>query len=295
MTMSRVAVIGLGNMGAALARAFIAAGHDVTVWNRGAERRAAFDGICTIAATPAEACAASDLVVACLADYDATAEVLATTGVADALGGLTLVQLASGSPDDARGLAAWAGERGIGYLDGKILTYPARIGDEPTIIAYAGSRSAYDAHAATLRALGGRSALVAEASGGAAAVDLAWLSFLYGSTLGLLQGAAFCESEGVDPGAAFDALPSWLVEIAAEGEYARRLIRRSDFTGDQATLDVHLAAMRHILGAARLSGVDEAFPRLLVDIVSRAVARGHGAEEIAGVVQVLRAPIARGQ
>lgn len=288
--MSTVTVLGLGNMGAALARALAAAGHDVTAWNRGAERREALAGTCRIADDAATACAASDLVIACLADYPATDEVLGGDGVAAALAGRALVQLASGGPADARELAAWAGARGIGYLDGKILTYPARVGDATTMLAYAGARTVWEAHRDALLALGGRSALVGEEPGGAAAVDLAWLSFLYGSTLGLLQGAAFCEAEGVDPAAAFGAVPSWLIEIDAEADYARRLIARGDFTGDQATLDVHLAAMHHIVDAAGASGVDDAFPRLLVDLFGAAVARGGGAHEIAGAIAVLRPP-----
>lgn len=286
--MAGVTVLGLGNMGGALAAALIAAGHEVTAWNRGADRRAAFAGSCAVADDPAAACAASDLVIACLADYDATSELLAADGVTAALAGRTLVQLASGAPDDARGLAAWAAAHGVDYLDGKILTFPARVGDPPTMIAYSGPSEVFDRHRATLLGLGGRPTLVAETPGGAAAVDLAWLSFLYGATLGLLQGAAFCEAEGVSSGAAFDAVPSWLVELAAESEYYRGLIARGDYAGDQATLDVHVAAMEHILGAARASGVSAAFPALLVDLFGAAVARGHGDHEIAAAIEVLR-------
>jgi len=283
---STVSVLGLGNMGSALASALIEAGHRVTVWNRGTDRRAAFAGRCAVAASAAEACAASDLVVACLADYDATVEALGAEALA-ALAGGTIVQLASGGPDDARRLAGLVGAAGGGYLDGKILTFPARIGDEPTMIAYAGPRALFDRHRPVLAAFGGRPTHVAEAPAGASAVDLAWLSFLYGATLGLLQGAAFCESEGVDPGAAFDALPSWLVEIQAEGTYYRGLIARGDYAGDQASLDVHVAAMQHILGAAEASGVSAAFPRLLVELFSQAAAT-HGPDEIAAAIEVLR-------
>ncbi len=285
-----VSVLGLGNMGAALADALIGAGHAVTVWNRGAERRAAFAGRCAVQDDPAEACAASDLVIACLADYAATDAVLAAPGVAAALRGRTLVQLATAGPGEAQALAETLAAAGVALLDGKILTYPARIGDAPTMLAYAGERALWERHRPVLLALGGASALVAEEPGGATAVDLAWLSFLYGSTLGLLQGAAFCEAGGVDPAAAFAAVPSWLVEIAAEAEYARGLIARRDYRGDQASLDVHVAAMEHIVGSANASGVSDAFPRLLVDLFSQAVARGHGAEEIAAGIEVLRPP-----
>ena len=275
--MATVTVLGLGNMGGALARAFSAAGHTTTGWTRSAGT-----------GTPAEACAASDLVVACVSDYDATRAVLSAPGVADALTGRTLVQLATGGPADARSLATWAADAGVAYLDGAIATYPARIGDAPTIVFYSGDRGAYDRHRVTLEALGGRPTFVGEAPGAAAAADLAWLSFLYATMVGLFQGAAFLEAEGADPAVVFDAVPSFGIEIAAEAAYARELIARNDFHGDQATLDVHLAAMEHIVAAAEESGVSGELPRLVRDLTARAVAAGHGADEIAALIETFR-------
>lgn len=274
---ARVTVLGLGNMGSALAEAFSNAGHATTGWTRSGGTGSA-----------ADACAASDLVVACVSDYDATREILAAPGVTEALAGKTLVQLATGAPADARALAAWAASAGVAYIDGAIATYPARIGDPPTMVFYSGDRAAYERHRETLTALGGRPTFVGEAVGAAAAADLAWLSFLYASMIGLFQGAAFLESEGADPAIVFDAVSSFGIEIAAEADYAGRLIARNDFRGDQATLDIHLAAMEHIVGAAEESGVNGELPRLVRDLTARAVAAGHGGDEIAAMIETFR-------
>jgi 3-hydroxyisobutyrate dehydrogenase-like beta-hydroxyacid dehydrogenase len=283
-----VTQLGLGNMGSTLANALIAAGHDVTVWNRSPAPREAFAGRCAVASDVIAACSASDLVITCMVDYPATLEAITPAG--DALRGRTLVQCASGSPDEARELAAWAAGHGITYLDAKIATFPSRLGDSPTIVAYAGDRQAFERHRPVLLAFGGRPMFVGERPGSAAAFDLAWLSFLYGATLGLLQGAAFCETEGVPLPVAFDAVPSWLIEIAAEAAYYRSLIERGDYAGDQATLDVHLPATHHILEAARHAGISDGLPALTADVVGAAVARGHGADEFAAVLEVLRSP-----
>ena len=153
-----VTVLGLGRMGSSLAEAFVAAGDEVTVWNRDASRIAAFDGRAAAAADAAEACAASDLVGICVADYDATYEILAQTDVAAALAGRTLIQFSSGSPDEARGLASWARDNGIEYLDGAILTYPDGIGADraDAVIFYSGNAAAFDLYRNALLALGGR-------------------------------------------------------------------------------------------------------------------------------------------
>ena len=67
-----VTVVGLGRMGLALAGAVARAGHTVTVWNRTASRAEPLreQGV-AVADTVASACSASDVVIVCLADYDA--------------------------------------------------------------------------------------------------------------------------------------------------------------------------------------------------------------------------------
>src|SRR5690606_16520328 len=62
-------LLGLGAMGAALARTWLAAGHPLTVWNRSPGRSAELAAAgARVAATAAEAVAASPLVVTCLLD-----------------------------------------------------------------------------------------------------------------------------------------------------------------------------------------------------------------------------------
>src|ERR1019366_1707152 len=57
--MTRVAFLGLGAMGAPMARRILAAGFPLTVWNRNPERARAIEGA-TIARTPRQAAAAAD-------------------------------------------------------------------------------------------------------------------------------------------------------------------------------------------------------------------------------------------
>lgn len=288
-TPTAITVLGLGRMGSSLAEAFIAAGHEVTVWNRDGSKCDAFENRARIAATAAEACGASELVGICVADYEAAGAIL-DADAATALADRTLVQFSSGSPDDARALGAWAGEQRIDYLDGAILTYPDGIGPDhaDTVIFYSGSRAGFDRHRDALLALGGRPTFVSESLGGAAAADLAWLSFEYGATAGLLQGAAFCEAEDVDPGHFFDAVKALSHEIAIAADRCREMIERGEYTGDLATLDVHVAAIEHIVAFAESSGVSSVVPAALLRVFGEAAKGGHGDEEIVAAVEVFR-------
>jgi len=89
----KVAVIGLGRMGAAMANKLIDAGHDVTVWNRTGETAASFvaEHGGQLAPTPADAAAGVDLAIAILASGAATKQVLLDPAFMGAVGSTTVV------------------------------------------------------------------------------------------------------------------------------------------------------------------------------------------------------------
>jgi 3-hydroxyisobutyrate dehydrogenase len=82
-----LAVLGTGRMGAPIARNLLAAGFEVSVWNRTADRAAPLvaDGA-MLSSSPAEAAEGADLVLTMLADGDAVND--AMTGSAGALASL---------------------------------------------------------------------------------------------------------------------------------------------------------------------------------------------------------------
>jgi phosphoglycerate dehydrogenase-like enzyme len=139
LTMSDVSIIGLGAMGAALARALMRGGHGVVVWNRTQARAEPLvhEGA-TLAADAAAAVAASPVVIVCVNDYEVTRDILSVPAVRAALSGRVLVQLSTGTPNDARAGAQWAQESGAEYLDGAILAYPDQMGTPDAALLVAG-------------------------------------------------------------------------------------------------------------------------------------------------------------
>ena len=125
MTMpKRIAFIGLGAMGFPIAGHLAKTGHNVTVFNRTAERarawQAEYGG--QIAATPAEAAAHQDAVMICVGNDD---DVLAvTTGDEGALKtlpeGALLIDHTTTSEALAISLAEIASESGVAFLDAPV-------------------------------------------------------------------------------------------------------------------------------------------------------------------------------
>jgi 3-hydroxyisobutyrate dehydrogenase-like beta-hydroxyacid dehydrogenase len=153
-----VSVIGLGDMGSALARAFLAKGHSVTVWNRTAEKAAPLVHAGARHATSvAEATETSAVTVVCVLDYDVGTSLLDSRTVPERLKGKTLVQLTTGTPKQARAMESWAMQHGISYLDGAIMSYPSGVGTPECTILYAGPSAIFEAHKDLLNSLGGNS------------------------------------------------------------------------------------------------------------------------------------------
>jgi 3-hydroxyisobutyrate dehydrogenase-like beta-hydroxyacid dehydrogenase len=120
----RVAVIGLGVMGAGMARHLAEVGYTVTVYNRTRARaqELAPHGV-TIAATPRDAAAASEAVILMLSDDHATRA--CTDGpdgvLVDLAPGTLVLQMATLAPETTIALAAEVRERGGELLDAPVM------------------------------------------------------------------------------------------------------------------------------------------------------------------------------
>ncbi|MFH8989860.1 NAD(P)-dependent oxidoreductase [Streptomyces sp. NPDC017940] len=282
-----VTVIGLGNMGTALAAAFLDRGHPTTVWNRSPEKaKALAERGARVAETPTEAVTASELVIACVLDHDALHTVL--DPVAGRLAGRTLVNVTSGSPDQAREFKGWADAHTVAYLDGAVMTTPPGVGNPDMMFLYSGSEQAFQTYEDNLRVLGDPLHLGADA-GAASLYDAALLGLMWSAFTGWLHGTALV---GADEVAATDftvianrwlggAVRDFLTRYAGQVDEGR-------YPGDDATVDVQITAIDHLIHAAAERGVDNALPQLLKATMERTSAAGHGGDSYASVIEVLR-------
>ncbi|GII80785.1 6-phosphogluconate dehydrogenase [Sphaerisporangium rufum] len=284
-----VTVLGLGPMGRALAGAFLAAGHPTTVWNRTAARAAelAARGAAT-APTAAAAAATSPLVIACVLDYAAIHEIVEPA--AGALRGRTLVNLTADTPERARWTAGWAAEHGVGYLDGAIMTPVASIGGPGAVVLYSGPEKLYQAHRATLAAIGGTAAHLGADPGRAAAHDVALLDLFWTSMSGLVHAFALARAEGI---AARELAPlakgiGALLPPIIE-EYAGH-VDEGRHPGDDSTIGSAAAGIRHVIEAAAARGLDTGVLDAAAAVARRAIDAGHGTDGFSLLAETLTGP-----
>ncbi|MFF8385657.1 NAD(P)-dependent oxidoreductase [Streptomyces kanasensis] len=286
MSRESVTVLGLGQMGSALAAAFLAAGHPTTVWNRTPAKAddLVADGA-RRAGTVADAVAASELVVVCVLDYGVVRELLEP--LADGLAGRTLVNVTSGSPEQARETARWAAGQGARYLDGGIMTTPPGVGDAASMFLYSGSTEALEAHRATLAVLGDPIDL-GEDPGVASLYDAGLLGMMWSVFGGWLHATALVGADGVAAEAFTPVALRWLSTVSLFVERYAGQIDAGRYPGDDATIDVQLAAVDHLLHAGAQRGVDGRLPELHRELMAKAVADGHGGDSYARLIEAFR-------
>ncbi|MFI1421097.1 NAD(P)-dependent oxidoreductase [Streptomyces sp. NPDC020731] len=281
-----VTLLGLGAMGTALARTWLAAGHPVTVWNRTPARSAplAAEGA-EVADGAAAAVAANTLVVVCLLDDASVEETLAGTDLA----GRDLVNLTTGTPAEARARAEWARERGARYLDGGIMAVPPMVGvaEAGGYVFYSGSRELFEQYAETLRVPLGTRYVGADA-GFAALHDVALLSAMYGMFAGAAHAFALIRKEDIDPASLAPLLADWLTAMAPSVHQTADQLRSGDYTkGVVSNLAMQVAGTPTFLSTAEQQGVS---PELLAPyfaLMRRRLAEGSGEEDLTGVIDLL--------
>jgi len=276
-----VAVLGLGALGATLARAFIRAGHPTTVWNRTpAKIRPLIDAGAVAPGSAAEAALAGDLVVVCVSTPEDARAVLEPVVAGRALAGRTVVNLGSGTPDDARNLASWLADHGVEHLDGAAMSGTRAVGEPAALFLYGGPAPVFDGARATLSALG-RAVHVGTDPGTSSLYDTALLTVNLGLLVGFYHAAALVGAAGVDPvelaAVATDHLP---FAIGLIGEHAHQ-VRADRFPDHDGTLQVYAAAVDHVVETSRRLGLTTDLPEAVAALVRRAIDAGHGTDGLA--------------
>jgi 3-hydroxyisobutyrate dehydrogenase len=206
----RVAFVGLGVMGAPMAGHLVAAGHDVTVWNRGADRVAAWTALhpaATVAPTAAAAAAAADVVLMCVGNDASVLEVVSgPDGVLDgARPGALVVDHTTVAATTARAAHAACAERGVGFLDAPVSGGQAGAVNGTLTVMVGGSAPDYAVAEPIIAAYAARSRLLGEVGAGQLAKMVNQIC-IAGVVQGLAEGVAFAQLTGQDLEAVFDTI-----------------------------------------------------------------------------------------
>ena len=150
----RVAILGTGKMGGAMARRLEGAGHELTLWNRTRQRAEAL-GVGKVAATPAEAVESAEIVISVLTDADAVrAAYLGKGGVVEAARHQVFVEMSTAGPDMSRELAPVIERAGAQFVEAPVMGSIAAAESGKLVVLAAGREEAVDRARPLLEVLG---------------------------------------------------------------------------------------------------------------------------------------------
>lgn len=286
---SEVSIIGLGAMGFALAQTLLDRGHRVTVWNRtSAKAEPLVQAGARLAPDISAAVNASPTIIVCVTDYNASRSLFETEEAATALSGKVLVQLTTGTPQDAREGESWAQKNNIAYLDGAIMAMPSQIGRPDTTIFVSGSKIAFQNSESLLRVLAGNLQYMGEAVGTAAAWDLAVLSHLFGGLIGFYHGARIFESEGIGVdalGSILSAMAPVIGEIVLNDSNA---IQEENYGQPESSLETCWKGLNLVRKQAQEAQINSEFPTFAATLFHKGMIAGYGNEKATALMKVLR-------
>ncbi len=284
--MTDVSVIGLGAMGSALARAQLKAGHTVTVWNRSPEK---IDGLVADGAKPAasaaEAVAASPVSLTCLKSHPQTLEVL--HGAKAALADKTIIELSTGSAEDAETLAGFLEVNGAGWMIGIINAYPHMIGGKDTVLSVVGSEAQWMQFAPLIKDLGGSSVHVGDKAGMLAALFAGLFTVRQGFMWGMIYGALACKKAGIPMEAFSDLVPVSMGMMQPYYEYFSSTVPNAAYDDPPATMQTYAAALEDVLASFETLGARDDLPRLFVEMSHKGMEAGLSDKALTAVVDIL--------
>jgi 3-hydroxyisobutyrate dehydrogenase-like beta-hydroxyacid dehydrogenase len=288
-TVRHVGFIGLGRMGAAIARNIMKAGFPLTVYNRTAAKMQPFlDAGAAGAASPAAAAAGADVVVTSLMDDQSVLDAV------DGRGGL-LRELRPGavhigtttiSPRCARTLAALHAAHGSDYVAAPVAGRPD-VAEAGQLISFVAGDAGAIAQCHAVVSAYSRAVIPVSATPAVANSLKLAVNYMLSAVVDLMgQVFAFGEKSGIDP-QHLDMVVQTMFNHPGLQEYAAR-IRERRFDDVGFDLLSGLKDLQLILDASTEARAPLAFANVVRDKALTAVAHGLGAKDVSVVYEVTR-------
>jgi 3-hydroxyisobutyrate dehydrogenase-like beta-hydroxyacid dehydrogenase len=286
----KIATIGLGRMGAAMAHRFAADGHRLVAWNRDrakADAVAASTGA-SVAPTPSDAVVGVDVVISSLADDAALRSVyLGDDGVVAGLAqGVVVADTSTVDPSSVLEVGIAVDGAGASFMDCPVSGSVATVESGMLTVMAGGDASALPVLERVFGSVAKRVIHVGPRGAGAA-TTLAVNGLVHGLNVSLAEALVLAERAGVDRSTAYEVFAS-----GAAGApfvlYKREAYEHPDDAQVAFTLDLVAKDLELITGLAERVGAPMAQAATDLDIVRRAIASGLGSHDMSAVAVYLR-------
>jgi 3-hydroxyisobutyrate dehydrogenase len=282
----KVALLGTGIMGAAMARNLLGAGMEVRAWNRSTEKAEplADDGA-TVVEDPAEAARGADFLLTMLADADAIEDVVGN-GVLPALAeDAVWLQMSTVGERGHATLAHLAAENGVAFVDAPVLGTKAPAEQGQLVVLASGPEEVREKCEPVFGAVGGRTVWLGEAGEGSR-LKLVVNNWIVGLLGVLAETIAFARATGVEPQKFLETIEGGPLGLPYAQIKGGMMIEEEFPTSFSAKLARKDAAL--VLDAAGARGLDMAVAFAVAARFDEAIEAGHGEDDMAAVYEAAK-------
>ncbi|HVC56873.1 MAG TPA: NAD(P)-dependent oxidoreductase [Stellaceae bacterium] len=281
----RIGFVGTGTMGTPIARCLVAAGHELTIYDRRAEATAVLGAAGARPVDSAFAAARDSAVVFTSLPGPSEMEAVALEPQSGILAGLAsgsaYIDLTTNAPATIACVAAAAAARGVAFLDAPVSGRPPNM----TVMVggaaadFARCRPLFEAIAANVFHVG--------PSGAGVAAKLVTQYLGYTNFIAALEGLLIAAKAGIDLGILAQIVPVSAGQSRTFDNAAHSVLSRA--FASAGTLDIVAKDMDLAVALAREVGAPAALGALASDAYKRAQAQGWGQEGYPIVARILEA------
>ncbi len=286
--MQRVAFLGLGTMGVAMAANLARAGFPVVAWNRTPGRAPELLELgVTTASTPAEAASSAEIVVVCVSDTpDVEAVLFGKDGVVEgAAKGTLIIDCSTIAPSGSWDFAARLRERDLRMVDA-----PVSGGSEgarnATLTIFVGGDERDVEHARPVLNALGRTITHVGPIGAGQAVKAVNQVILAGTYLGVAEGMVLAMKAGLDVEQVVEALGGGAAQSWVLANRSQRMIDNDYPLGFKVAL--HRKDLAIALELASQLGAALPISALAAQLESGLIARGHADDDMSALARAIR-------
>jgi 3-hydroxyisobutyrate dehydrogenase len=284
----KLGYLGIGLMGRPMTLRLLAAGHEVCVWNRSREKLApVVEKGARVAASPAEVARAADIVMMCVTDQKAAAEVLfGPEGVMEgAAPGTLVIDFSSIAPASAREFAARLEAKGMGLIDAPVSGGVAGA-EQGTLVVMAGGKEAHiERVRPVVMQLAQRFTRMGE-SGAGQATKLCNQVIVGSLMVVIAEAVRLAEAAGVDARRLPEALKGGFADSLPLQIFGARMAARA-FEPSLGAASIMLKDLENAAAVAREHRVPLPMAATAAELYRLLAAQGKGEKEISTLIELL--------
>ena len=286
--MQSIGFVGLGAMGAPMAKRLVTAGFGLSVFDVRQESAEPLVELgATAASSPREAAEGAEALVMMVVNAEQTENALfGEDGAAEALGtGSAVVAMSTVGPEAVRGLEGRLAERGVRLLDAPVSGGVARAERGDLLIMAGGEDELFEELRPVLEAMGSTVAHCGGSAGDGQSVKLVnqLLCGLHIAAAG--EALAYAAALGLDPRSVHETIRHGAAASFMLEDRGGRMLAR-EFTPARSALDIFVKDMGLVRDAAREVGFATPLSDAAHRVYEHGSSLGLGGEDDSGVVRV---------